>query len=133
MASLFVIHGKGESMDLTRYIPAPNYSVIEVKNYVTWIDGNYNERRHITDKKVKGSLTLLFDTKEHFKEFINFVNNNADEGDGSLVCSLYCNNTDEVKTVNAFVDFENANEMPFFNSSESVKGFNVNVTERGNL
>lgn len=133
MASLFVIHGKNRELDLTRFIPVPSYSVIEVKNFVTWVDGNYNERRHITDTKVKGSLTLLFDTKEHYIEFINFVNSNADEGDGSLSCAVYCNNTNEVKSIYAFVDFDNANEMPLFNSSESVKGFNVNIAERGRI
>lgn len=130
MASLIVLIGANNNLDLTRFIPTPEYNMQNIKNYVSWIDGNYNEHRHLTDTKVKGSFKLRFPNKEAYLDFIEFVKANENKIDSSLVCEVYCNNTNEVKRIHAFLDFEPDNEMPLMANWEH-EGFDVTLKERG--
>ena len=130
MASLIVLIGASDSLDLTRNIPTPEYNVQNIKNYVSWIDGNYNEHRHLTDTKVQGTFKLKFPSKEAYLNFIEFVKANANKNDDSILCEAYCNNTNEVKRVHAFMDFEPDDEMPLMANWEH-EGFEVAIKERG--
>lgn len=128
MASLIILKGKTNDLDLTRFIKVPNYKVQEVRNFTSWIDGNYNERRRITDTKVKGVFSLFFMAKEDYFNFVDFIAENEDKNDGSISCVVYCNNRNTTKRVNAFLDFEPQNELP-----KIENGFEVSITERGDL
>lgn len=130
MASLIVLIGKTKNLDLTRNIPTPEYNVQDVRNYVSWVDGNYNEHRHLTDTKAEGTFKLKFPTKEDYIRFVDFVKENEDKNDCSLVCEVYCNNRNEVKRIHAFLDFEPDNELPLMGAME-YEGFDVALKERG--
>lgn len=130
MASLIVLIGRTENLDLTRVIPTPEYNVQDIRNYVSWVDGNYNEHRHFTDSKAQGSFKLKFPKKEDYLHFVNFIKENEDKNDCSLLCEVYCNNRDEVKRIHAFLDFEPDNELPLMADKE-YEGFEVAIKERG--
>lgn len=130
MASLIVIKGKNGDLDLTRYIPTPEYGIQDIRNYVSWIDGNYNEHRHTTDFKAMGTFRLKFPTREDYIRFVNFIADNEDSNDGSLVCEVYCNNRHSVKRIHAFLEFEPQDELPLM-ADMNYEGFDVDLKERG--
>lgn len=132
MASLIKLIGTSSNLDLTRNIPTPEYNVQDVKNYVTWTDGNYSIHRHLTDSKAQGTFKLKFPTKEDYLSFVNFIKSNENAVDGSLLCDVYCNNRNEVKRVNAFLDFQPDNELPLM-ADRDYEGFDVTLSERGDI
>lgn len=132
MAQLIVLVGKTNTLDLTSFIPVPEYKVQDVRNFVSWVDGNYSLRRHTTDYKAQGTFKLKFPNKETYLNFVEFVKANEDDADGSIVCDVYCVNRNIAKRVNAFLDFEPQDEMPIMADHET-DGFDVAFTERGNV
>lgn len=132
MASLIVLVGKTENLDLTRNIPTPEYNVQNIQNYVEWVDGNYSKHRHLTDTKVQGSFRLKFPTMGDYIRFVEFLKENESKEDGSIVCEAYCNNRNEVKRIHAFLDYEPQNELPLM-ADKDYEGFDVTIEERGDF
>ena len=133
MAQLIVLVGKNSTtMDLTSYIPVPEYNVQDVRNFVSWVDGNYCQRRHITDYKAQGTFKLRFPKKENYLQFVEFVKTNEDKADGSIVCDVYCVNRNITKRVHAYLDYEPQDEMPIM-SNNDADGFDVVLSERGEI
>lgn len=123
MAALFKIGTK----DYTRDIRVPGYTINRQASYTSWTDGNGLQHRDVARYQVGGSITLCFHTKTDYLDFIHTIRD-AMQTDGFVTCQLYCNNTDEVRTVQAYVDLSPANLLPLVGStSETIK---VTIQER---
>lgn len=132
MAALITLHGTDEYLDLTRFIPVPEYNVNELTNSVEWKDGNRNIHRRITDRKIQGSFRLKFPTRDAYIAFVEFLSRNRDELDDSILCTVYSMNKNSTKAIHAFLDFEPQNELPLI-GKKSYDGFEVEISERGDF
>ena len=124
---LFIVGGV---LDLTEHITVPSYKVNLLDGYEEWIDNNKVTHRDIVSKKAQGSFSVHFETLEEYLTFIATMKE-LKKSNGSYDCSVYCNNTLTVYTIEMFVDFEPANVMPFIGAKD-YDAIEITVTQRGN-
>lgn len=131
MASLIVLKGsRGETLDLTRFIPMSKYSINNIINYDEWTDSNYTVHRRKTDEKAGGDFTLRFPSVALYQNFVAFISTHRNSSDGSIKASVWLDNEFRTKDINAFIDFEPQNDLPLLADNKS-DGFTVELTERG--
>lgn len=126
---MITLNGKNNFLDLTRFVPVPDYKVNEIDNFVEWTDGNYNKHRHITDSKAEGVFTLKFHSINEYFNFVNFYEENK-EADGAIKAVVFCMNKNRYKSIYAFIDYDPQNTLPLMSKKE-FDGFEVTISERG--
>lgn len=99
--SLFLVN----SIDFTSKINQRSYNVQKQPVYSSWVDGNLNTHRNITRQRVSGSFTMSFLSSADFDAFNNAVAAVITNG-GYCPVSVYANNTKELVSINAFVDYD---------------------------
>lgn len=130
MASLIILKGSNNPLDLTRYIPMSQYNVNNHKNYQEWVDSNRTVHRQKTDEKAQGDFTLRFPSINSYREFVTYINEHSDPQTGAIGCEVWLTNEFRTKNIYAFLDFDPANDLPLLADNKS-EGFTVTLQERG--
>lgn len=129
-STLFVLRGNSKTLDLTNFIVVPSYTVNDKPMYSEWTDANLRSHREIHRYKAAGSFTLLFTNVDDLTNFLDFYNNNVndDESGGSILATLYINNTNTKRNARVFIDFDITEQIPILGTGES-EGIEVTVEE----
>ena len=116
------------STDYTNDIVVPSYEVNSQDIYDEWKDANKIKHRHIFRQKISGSFIMKFKSKERYIEFIRVLEEKKTI-EGYIPITVYSNNTNKTKEINAFITIEPANEMPLFRKYD-YDGMEVTIEER---
>lgn len=115
--------------DFTNLITVPSYQVNKNDVYKSWTDANHVEHRYRTRTKVSGSFTLFFPTVEDYRLFQNTINSQKVLAGYVPNCQIYCNNIDQIETVDLFIDFSFPDILPVIGSNKNEE-CQVTITER---
>lgn len=129
MAQLIVLKGgSNETFDLTRYIPMGSYQINNITNYDEWTDSNYTVHRRKTSEKAQGDITVVFPDISTYEAFVTFISTYKNATTGAIACDVFVTNENRVKSINAFIDFEPQNDLPYLNEKKS-DGFTISIME----
>jgi hypothetical protein len=96
--------------------------------YKEWTDAYGINHRYITRKQISGSFTMWFDDPEELFTFNTRIQEKTTFA-GYVTIGVYVNNLNEFKTIDAYIDYELQNDLPYFGAKEH-DGFTVTITER---
>ena len=136
--SLFKMGNK----DYTRFITVPSYKVTSKPVTKEYSDINQITHKEFIRNKISGSFTLKFfddssysevethkSAAENFQEFFEYYQQ-LKSNSGLITITVYVNNLNSTKEIQAYIDMEPSNTMPYMNSGKSYEGFDVTITER---
>lgn len=118
--------------DITRFIILGSWDVNEEDVYETWEDANRLAHRGVVRQKVKGSFDVKFYSIQDHEYFIDLLTNPLsfnNDSSGTINCTVYINNKNKTKTIDAFIDFKLKNYVPAI-SEDRDPGFTVSLEER---
>ena len=138
MASLFVMGG----VDYTRFITVPSYKVVSKPVTKGYEDITQTSHKQFVRNKISGSFTLKFfsdssydDVSTHRSAIENFQNffdsyNRLKSANGLITITVYVNNLNVTKEIQAYMEMEPADTMPYMDTSKSYDGFDVTITQK---
>lgn len=128
--------------DYTRFITVPSYKMISKPVTKSYSDINQVSHDQYIRDQIKGSFTLKFFADSSYDDvyegqsaignYQNFLSEyeRLRQLNGTIEVTVYVNNLNAVRTINAKMEMEPANEMPYMNSGKKYDGFTVTITER---
>jgi hypothetical protein len=138
MASLF----KMGNVDYTRFITVPDYKVTSKPITKEYTDINQVSHKEFVRNKVSGSFTLKFfddmaydeayngkTAAQNFQDFFTAYNS-LRAANGLIQIEVYVNNLNTTKKIQAYMDMDPANTMPYMEGGKEYNGFDVTITER---
>lgn len=128
-------------IDWTPCIVMGSYRVNRKPKYDTWTDATDTEHRCVSGRKVNGTFTMLFNGchidndgnllngMEQYLKFLDqlLLYRNSNESHDIVV---YINNENVFEPIEAFIDIDPINEIPYMNAPGDAKGFEVTIQER---
>jgi len=117
--------------DYTKFIEVPSYKVNCFDVADEWTDGDRVKHKHIVRTQIKGTFKLKFMEVSDFNEFFRTITQNKIQtGDysGTVICSVYVNNKDEVSSGYFFIDADPKDEAPVMGGIK-WEGFEVTIEE----
>lgn len=128
--------------DYTRFIKVPSYKMNSKPVTKEYSDINQVSHAQYVRDQIKGSFTLKFfgdssydeayegkSAVTNYQEFLSEYQR-LRQLNGDIEITVYVNNLNALKTINAKMEMEPANTMPYMNSGKSYDGFDVTITER---
>lgn len=136
------------SRDYTSFIKVPTYKVNEIDTEDTWEDANGVKHTVFIHKHLSGSFTLLFDTHDQYKQFLDDLYNNKFMPTSAAYAenttntyqnmSFFVNNQNHIGeqalvenwTVipdRVILKFEPINELPYYGTWKERQGIDVTV------
>lgn len=116
-------------VDLTDYINSKSYSVNEVDQYQSWLDGNSVEHRIYSRSRVKGTFEVVLAGKDGMDTAAFMELWNAAVDNHVLTAQVFVQNTNQFKTINCFYSFEGTFHQEMVNNNYCDK-ITVNIQER---
>ena len=118
------------STEITNYIVEGSYDVNSSDSYESWQDGNMVEHRIIVSEKVSGKFNVACSNQARSITLANFLTLwNANVDNGVISLSLYVNNTDEFKAIEAYYKITNKEHTRTADGS-FVDVLNIEIKER---
>jgi hypothetical protein len=114
--------------DYTSNILMSSYNVNSKPIYKEWTDANGTNHRYITRNQIGGSFTMWFDDPDELFTFMKRLKEKTTTA-GYATIGVYVNNLDEFVTIDAYVDYELQNDLPYFGAGQH-DGFTVTISER---
>lgn len=115
-------------VDLSKNILVPTYKVNAQPVYMEWTDGNDKIHREISRYRIAGNFKMKFFNKTQYLNTLRLFREQQND-EGYTTVSVYVNNLDEVKVIDAYITMDPANDMPLYGNSD-YDGFDVNIKER---
>ena len=128
--------------DYTRFITMPSYKVNSKPVTKEYQDVNMTTHKEFIRNKVSGSFTLKFfddssydeaysgrTAAQNFQEFFNDYERQR-AANGLITITVYVNNLNTTKQIQAYMEMEPADTMPYMNGGKTYDGFDVTITER---
>lgn len=128
--------------DYTRFITVPSYKMISKPVTKSYSDINQVAHDQYIRDQITGSFTLKFFADSSYDDvyegrsavgnYQNFLSEyeRLRQLNGTIEVTVYVNNLNAVRTINAKMEMEPANEMPYMDSGKDYDGFTVTITER---
>ncbi len=119
------------NVDFTRFITVPSYKVLDNDEGEEWEDGNKRKHTEVVRTRVEGTFTMLFTDIRDFHNFFNLIEEKkikTGDNSASVLCNVYVNNKDIIKTVYVKIKAEPSNTLPLFGTA-SYEGFPVTIEE----
>lgn len=118
------------SIDFTKNITVPSWSVSDEEIFQTWTDGNGTTHKEVTRTKVSGKFTFKSRGTTD-ADYISFLAALAavKTAANAYTISVYCDNTRTTKTIDAFVEFAPAMTRKG-GGSTFTDSFSVEIEER---
>lgn len=130
------------NVDYTRFITMPSYKVVSKPVTKEYKDVNEVTHAQYIRDQISGSFTLKFfddssyeDVNTHRTAAENFQNffseyQRLKQRSGKIEITVYVNNLNTIKTIQADMDMDPANYMPYMNAGKNYDGFDVTIKER---
>lgn len=130
MGSLIKLNGSNStSLDLTRFIPVPEYNVNAVEAYEEWTDSAYTTHRRLLSSKAQGDFTLKFHSLSEYESFMTFFNANMDSDTGAINADVFLMYPYETRQgIDVFLTFAPQDDLPYLVEGKG-SGFKVNVKQ----
>lgn len=128
--------------DYTRFITVPSYKVSSKPITKEYQDINGVTHKEFIRDQISGSFTLKFyddssyedvsttlSAADNFQEFFDEYQR-LKQKSGLITITVYVNNLNITKEIQAYMEMEPANTMPYMNGGKSYDGFEVTIKER---
>ncbi len=138
MASLFVMGG----VDYTRFITVPSYKVVSKPVTKDYEDITKTSHKQFVRNKISGSFTLKFfsdssyedvsTTKSAIDNYQSFFDeyNRLKSANGLVTVTVYVNNLNTTKEIQAYLEMDPPDTMPYMDTGKSYDGFDVTISQK---